>query len=210
MNAARSLRHSSPLVLKARVPQPRPFFRPLTTTCRTRHASVSPIERPVEDYSNGVAAMGRKKSGKALKIRKYPTFEKLEDERLYRKQHLAAAYRVFAQRGFDEGVAGHISVRDPILTDHFCTPYVLGGVASRHADDVQGSTPSAHTSRRSASQTSSSSTNPATSSKAISQSTLQPLRYTRPYTRRGLMFTRHVMHIRCTGRRGAHLEGSWI
>lgn len=25
----------------------------------------------------------------------------------------------FAERGFDEGVAGHISVRDPILTDHF-------------------------------------------------------------------------------------------
>jgi ribulose-5-phosphate 4-epimerase/fuculose-1-phosphate aldolase len=26
---------------------------------------------------------------------------------------------IFAARGFDEGVAGHISVRDPILTDHF-------------------------------------------------------------------------------------------
>jgi len=63
--------------------------------------------------------MGRTKSGKTLKIRKYPTFERLEDERLYRKQHLAAAYRIFAERGFDEGVAGHISVRDPILTDHF-------------------------------------------------------------------------------------------
>ena len=30
-----------------------------------------------------------------------------------------AAFRVFADRGYDEGVAGHISVRDPILTDHF-------------------------------------------------------------------------------------------
>jgi ribulose-5-phosphate 4-epimerase/fuculose-1-phosphate aldolase len=66
-----------------------------------------------------VAAMGRTKSGKALKVRKYPTLSSLEDERLYRKQHLAAAYRIFASRGFDEGVAGHISVRDPILTDHF-------------------------------------------------------------------------------------------
>lgn len=65
--------------------------------------------------------MGRTTSEKVLKIRSYPKFEKLEDERLYRKQHLAAAYRVFAARGFDEGVAGHISVRDPILTDHFCT-----------------------------------------------------------------------------------------
>ncbi|KAH8602823.1 class II aldolase/adducin N-terminal [Bisporella sp. PMI_857] len=66
-----------------------------------------------------LGALGKTVSGKKLKIRSYPVFETLEDERLYRKQHLAAAFRVFAERGFDEGVAGHISVRDPILTDHF-------------------------------------------------------------------------------------------
>ncbi|KAL2827425.1 class II aldolase/adducin N-terminal [Aspergillus cavernicola] len=66
-----------------------------------------------------VQVLGKTKSGKTLKIRSYPCFDNLEDERLYRKQHLAAAFRVFADRGFDEGVAGHISVRDPILTDHF-------------------------------------------------------------------------------------------
>ncbi|OCL15373.1 L-fuculose-phosphate aldolase [Glonium stellatum] len=66
-----------------------------------------------------VAAMGRTTSGKILKVRQYPEFDSLEEERLYRKQHLAAAFRIFADRGFDEGVAGHISVRDPILTDHF-------------------------------------------------------------------------------------------
>ncbi|KAI8625736.1 class II aldolase/adducin N-terminal [Xylariaceae sp. FL1651] len=66
-----------------------------------------------------IQVMGKTKTGKTLKIRSYPKFENLEDERLYRKQHLAAAFRVFADRGFDEGVAGHISVRDPILTDHF-------------------------------------------------------------------------------------------
>ena len=48
-----------------------------------------------------------------------PTFERIEDERLYRKQHLAAAFRIFAHYGFDEGVAGHITARDPELTDHF-------------------------------------------------------------------------------------------
>ncbi|KAL4804236.1 class II aldolase/adducin N-terminal [Aspergillus unguis] len=66
-----------------------------------------------------VQVLGKTKSGKTLKIRSYPKFDNLEDERLYRKQHLAAAFRIFADRGFDEGVAGHISVRDPILTDHF-------------------------------------------------------------------------------------------
>lgn len=53
--------------------------------------------------------MGRTKDGRQLKVRHYPKFNSLEEERLYRKQHLAAAYRVFAARGYDEGVAGHIS-----------------------------------------------------------------------------------------------------
>lgn len=48
-----------------------------------------------------------------------PTFDRIEDERLYRKQRLAAALRLFAYYGFDEGVAGHISVRDPEFSDHF-------------------------------------------------------------------------------------------
>jgi ribulose-5-phosphate 4-epimerase/fuculose-1-phosphate aldolase len=43
----------------------------------------------------------------------------LEDERLHRKQRLTAAFRLFGKFGFDEGVAGHITVRDPIKTDHF-------------------------------------------------------------------------------------------
>lgn len=43
-----------------------------------------------------------------------PTFNTLEEQRKYQKEHLAAAFRVFAKQGFDEGVAGHISLRDPI------------------------------------------------------------------------------------------------
>jgi hypothetical protein len=72
------------------------------------------------DGPTQIQSSGNTKDGRKLKPRAYPKFENLEDERLYRKQHLAAAFRVFADRGFDEGVAGHISVRDPILTDHFC------------------------------------------------------------------------------------------
>ncbi|GAA6621332.1 class II aldolase/adducin family protein [Scytonema sp. NUACC26] len=48
-----------------------------------------------------------------------PVFNSVEDERLYRKQHLAAAFRVFARFGFSEGTAGHITARDPEFTDHF-------------------------------------------------------------------------------------------
>jgi len=48
-----------------------------------------------------------------------PVFERVEDERLHRKQRLAAAFRLFARYGFDEGIAGHITVRDPEFSDHF-------------------------------------------------------------------------------------------
>jgi ribulose-5-phosphate 4-epimerase/fuculose-1-phosphate aldolase len=40
-------------------------------------------------------------------------YEDLEAERLYRKQRLAAGFRLFGKFGFDEGVAGHITARDP-------------------------------------------------------------------------------------------------
>jgi len=48
-----------------------------------------------------------------------PTFESVEEERRHRKQRLAAAFRLFGHFGFDEGVAGHITARDPELDDHF-------------------------------------------------------------------------------------------
>ncbi|MGE0880800.1 MAG: class II aldolase/adducin family protein [Acidimicrobiia bacterium] len=48
-----------------------------------------------------------------------PTFETVEAERRHRKQRLAAALRLFGAFGFDEGFAGHITARDPELTDHF-------------------------------------------------------------------------------------------
>ena len=43
----------------------------------------------------------------------------IEHERLWRKQRLALAFRVFGRFGFDEGVAGHITARDPEHTDEF-------------------------------------------------------------------------------------------
>jgi ribulose-5-phosphate 4-epimerase/fuculose-1-phosphate aldolase len=49
-----------------------------------------------------------------------PTADRtVEEERLHRKQRLAAAFRLFGKFGFDEGVAGHITARDPERLDHF-------------------------------------------------------------------------------------------
>ena len=53
-----------------------------------------------------------------------PTFDSVEAERLHRKQRLAAGFRLFARFGFHEGIAGHVTARDPELTDHFwVNPY---------------------------------------------------------------------------------------
>jgi ribulose-5-phosphate 4-epimerase/fuculose-1-phosphate aldolase len=48
-----------------------------------------------------------------------PQFHSVADERLHRKQRLAAGFRLFSKFGFDEGVAGHITARDPEYTDCF-------------------------------------------------------------------------------------------
>lgn len=42
-----------------------------------------------------------------------PEFDSVEDERLHRKQRLAATFRLFGRFGFNEGVAGHVTARDP-------------------------------------------------------------------------------------------------
>lgn len=43
----------------------------------------------------------------------------LVEIRQHRQRMLIAAFRVFGKFGFDEGLAGHITVRDPELVDHF-------------------------------------------------------------------------------------------
>jgi L-ribulose-5-phosphate 4-epimerase len=43
----------------------------------------------------------------------------IKDERLHRKQQLAASLRLLARHGVEPGLAGHLSARDPEFTDHF-------------------------------------------------------------------------------------------
>jgi ribulose-5-phosphate 4-epimerase/fuculose-1-phosphate aldolase len=48
-----------------------------------------------------------------------PTFDSLEAEQRHRKERLAAGFRLFAKFGFEEGVAGHITARDPVDPETF-------------------------------------------------------------------------------------------
>lgn len=90
-------------------------YTTLTATVLLRAPALGVFDDSLAE-NRTIGALGKTTSGKRLRIRTYPKFDSLEEERLYRKQHLAAAFRIFADRGFNEGVAGHISVRDPILT----------------------------------------------------------------------------------------------
>lgn len=52
--------------------------------------------------------------------------QSLDEERAHRKRNLAVALRIFARLGFDEGVAGHVTVRDPEFTNRFwVNPYAV-------------------------------------------------------------------------------------
>ncbi|MFQ6331977.1 class II aldolase/adducin family protein [Nocardia sp. CWNU-33] len=55
--------------------------------------------------------------------------------RLHRKQQLAVAFRIFARYGFDEGIAGHATIRDPEFPDRFwVNPYGLHFSRMRASD----------------------------------------------------------------------------
>ncbi|MDT0444144.1 class II aldolase/adducin family protein [Streptomyces johnsoniae] len=53
-------------------------------------------------------------------------YEDPEEERRYRKERVAGALRLFARLGYDEGLAGHISARDPEYPDLFwVNPFMI-------------------------------------------------------------------------------------
>ncbi|MEV7282547.1 class II aldolase/adducin family protein [Streptomyces sp. NPDC093111] len=63
------------------------------------------------------AAVGPLPEGVTLPLP--PVFTSVEEERRHRKEQLAAGFRIFGRLGFSEGVAGHITVRDPGEPDTF-------------------------------------------------------------------------------------------
>ena len=88
---------------------------------------------------------------KIAKTPEPPVFKTVAEERLHRKQHLASAFRLFAKFGFSEGVAGHITARDPELEDHFwVNPFGMHFahirvsdlvLVNEHGDVVEGDRP---------------------------------------------------------------------
>ncbi len=66
------------------------------------------------------------------------TYDDPAEERLYRKQRLAAALRLFSLFGFEEGVAGHITARDPEDSETFwVNPFAMHFGHIRVSDLIQ-------------------------------------------------------------------------
>lgn len=64
-----------------------------------------------------------------------PSFATPAEERLHRQRCLIAAFRLFGKFGFDEGAAGHITVRDPEFPDRFwVNPFGVSFKRMRIAD----------------------------------------------------------------------------
>lgn len=65
-----------------------------------------------------------------------PRFADKHKERTYLKGRLALAFRIFGRLGFDEGVAGHITLRDPVLRDHFWVNPLGRGFTQMRSSDL--------------------------------------------------------------------------
>lgn len=65
-----------------------------------------------------------------------PKFDDFASDRQYQKQHAAAAFRYLARQGYDEGIAGHISLRDPEHHDRFWINPLCKAFSTMKASDL--------------------------------------------------------------------------
>ena len=79
------------------------------TDASTNEASPNKTKPPLELISQGVCLPG---------IPRHPTFEA---QRQWMLEKMALSFRVFARKGYTDGLAGHISVRDPEWPHTFWT-----------------------------------------------------------------------------------------
>ena len=108
------------------------------TTTEPRVADL--ITHPATSDSTAASAKAARTGhdGRPLYVATPPTFDSVEDERAHRKAKLAAAFRMFSKAGLDEGVAGHITVRDPEHPETFwVNPYGLHFSMVRSSDLVR-------------------------------------------------------------------------
>jgi ribulose-5-phosphate 4-epimerase/fuculose-1-phosphate aldolase len=96
----------------------------MATTTVTEAAKQTLVVTPESKITPAAAdekfqAIARGNREGTLKLQGIPTFSDPYEQRKWMKEHMAAAFRFFGKQGYGEGVSGHISMRDPVLKDHF-------------------------------------------------------------------------------------------
>ncbi|KAG8528136.1 uncharacterized protein KY384_007052 [Bacidia gigantensis] len=90
-------------------------------------------EAPLEPGISKSRAMAQQ-----IKFPEPPSFTNKYEERHYLKGRLAAAFRIFGKYGFDEGVAGHITLRDPVDPSTFwVNPFGVAFSLIKRSDLIQ-------------------------------------------------------------------------
>ncbi|KAJ5211858.1 Meiotically protein [Penicillium cinerascens] len=92
-----------------------------TTTQQAELSVLLAAEQQIPSAATDVKfqSLARGNRNGTLKLRGIPTFSDPLEKRKWMKEHMAAAFRWFGKLGYGEGVSGHISMRDPVLKDHF-------------------------------------------------------------------------------------------
>jgi hypothetical protein len=114
-----SLRHLSFLGKQLR---PRYTMSPSAQVTMSTDAGPLPLKiRSHDTYMNGLSSVdGSTNSiGRGALIEGIPKFDDPYKHRQWVLERLAGAFRVMARKGYLEGTAGHISVRDPVDPDSF-------------------------------------------------------------------------------------------
>lgn len=104
-----------------------------TTTGNETNGSYPSSNAPLEPGLSESRAKAQQ-----LKFPGPPTFTDKYEEREYLKGRLAAAFRIFGKYGFDEGVAGHITLRDPVdPTTFWVNPFGVAFSLMKRSDLIQ-------------------------------------------------------------------------
>ncbi|KAL5355239.1 class II aldolase/adducin N-terminal [Aspergillus floccosus] len=87
----------------------------LVPAANNKHADQIQNKQPTENQS-ALQAISQ-----GTEIQGIPSFTSIDKKRRWMLEHMAGAFRVFARKGFSEGMSGHISLRDPEHPDTFWT-----------------------------------------------------------------------------------------
>jgi hypothetical protein len=91
-----------------------------TITAPAETISLQAAAAPTQPQESSItnAALAAQGTG-GYPVPRMPTFTDPYKKRQWQLEHMAGAFRVFARKGFTEGTAGHISVRDPVDPNTF-------------------------------------------------------------------------------------------